>query len=183
MACCCGGGPKYHPETASDYFLVTVDVPAGYNPGDTIEVLAPDSSGRVVTATIPPECDYEGSIFMVRFPKTVQQFTPETGVAANKKDDDFTNNQSIRVISPQDEQKICVQVPMGARVGSMMYAPVPGDPTRVLPIRVPSRKVRKFYVDYTMEQTILRSEVPGGDGRQKQNWHDNRVAVMAPLLF
>lgn len=90
---------------------------------------------------------------------------------------------STAIVSPKEELKICVQVPMGARVGSMMYAPVPGDSSRVLEIRIPSRKVRKFYVGYTMEQTILRSDVPGGERGQKQNWHDNRLAVMAPIFF
>jgi hypothetical protein len=68
----------------------------------------------------------------------------------------------------------------------MMYAGVPGDSSRVLPIRVPSKKIKTFYVDYTMEQTILRSDIPGAEGGgkgNKQNWHDNRLAVMAPLFF
>jgi len=171
MACCCGGS-SYRPETASDFLLVTVTVPSGYKPGQTIEVIAPDSSGRVANATIPPECDCEGSKFMVRFPDR-----ESTTAASNKK------TQMATVISKKEELKICVQAPMGARVGSMMYAPVPGDASRVLPIRVPSRKVKRFYVGYTMEHTILRSDIPGGEGGQKQNWHDNRLAVMAPLFF
>mmetsp|Transcript_6598 Transcript_6598/g.8366 ORF Transcript_6598/g.8366 Transcript_6598/m.8366 type:complete len:161 (+) Transcript_6598:206-688(+) len=160
MTCCCIGS-KYHPETASDDLLVSVTVPPGYKPGQTIQVNSPDAS-HTVNAIIPKECDYEGSIFMVQFPK---------------------QGQATKIISPKEELKICVQAPMGARIGSMMYAPVPGDSSRVLPIRIPSRKVRKFYVGYTMEQTILRSDVPRREGTQKQNWHDNRLAVMAPLFF
>jgi len=171
MSCCCGDS-KYHPETASDFLLVSVTVPSGCKPGQTLEVIAPDSSGRVAKATIPPECNYEGSTFMVRFPNN------ESMPATAKK-----QAQVAEVVSQKEELKICVQVPNGARVGSMMYAPVPGDSNRVLPVRIPSRKIRKFYQCYTMEGTILRSDIPGGKSGQKQNWHDNRVAVMAPLFF
>jgi len=174
MACCCGGS-SYRPETASDFLLVKVTVPPGYKPGQTIDVIAPDSSGRATNVTIPQDCDREGSTFMVRFPDK-ELAAPAT--STNRKVQTVAT-----VISQKEELKICVQAPRGARVGSMMYAPVPGDPSRVLPIRIPSRKVKKFYVGYTMEHTILRSDVPGGEGGQKQNWHDNRLAVMAPLFF
>ncbi len=191
MACCCGGS-DYHPEIATDYLLVKVAVPSGSKPGQTIEVPHPDpSTGRVVQAKIPEDCVNPDSTFMVRFENSgptnnsAHTGTPSTSNPA--KSNAEAEKEVATIISPSDEQKIFVRVPMGARVGSMMYAAVPGDPNRVLPIRVPSRKIKKFYVDYTMNQTILRSDVPvpGGEGGkgQKQNWHDNRVAVMAPLFF
>lgn len=156
--------------------LVKATVPSGYKPGQTLEVAAPDSSGRVVTATIPEECGYEGATFMVRFPD--KGAAPAAAAAAGG-----GRGPIADVVSQDEELKVCVRVPNGARVGSMMYAPVPGDASRVIPIRIPSRKIRTFYQGYTMKQTVLRSEIPGGDSRQKQNWHDNRVAVMAPLFF
>ena len=208
MACCFGSSSKYQPETASDYLLVTVTVPEGYKPGQTMEVIAPDvqcnatatATGvnrntttrkpRVTIATIPPECDYAGSTFMVRFPKTgapVDNATPlnnnNTARASNR--ETTVPPQKATIVSPTEELKICVRAPGGASVGTMMYAAVPGDASRVLPIRIPSKKIKTFYVDYTMEQTILRSDIPGGEGggKGKQNWHDSRLAVMAPLFF
>jgi hypothetical protein len=212
MACCFGSSSKYQPETASDYVLVTVTVPEGYTPGQTMEVIAPDlnfnalgarsasatgvnrntttRSPRVVIATIPPECDYAGSTFMVRFPKTgagdnaTLNNNNNTARASNRQN--TAPPQKGTIVSPQEELKICVRAPGGASVGTMMYAGVPGDSSRVLPIRVPSKKIKTFYVDYTMEQTILRSDIPGAEGGgkgNKQNWHDNRLAVMAPLFF
>jgi len=196
MACCCGSSSKYQPETASDYLLVTVTVPEGYKPGQTMEVIAPDASAtgvtrnkntrtripRVSIATIPPECDYAGSTFMVRFPKIVDN---DNDNANNNNTARACNRESIAkatIISSKEELKICVRAPGGASVGTMMYAPVPGDASRVLPIRVPSKKIKTFYVDYTMEQTILRSDIPV-PAKGKQNWHDSRLAVMAPLFF
>jgi len=188
MNCCCGG-TSYNPETASELSLVNVVVPEGCKPGQTIKVLSPDGSGRATYAIIPPECDYEGSSFLIRFPKVTETINREQ----QPKDQKFLQQQqeeqdipNATVVSQHEELKICVQVPFGARVGSTMYAPVPGDANRVLPIRIPSRKVKKFYIGYTMSQTILRSDIPGpppGEDGKKQNWHDNKLAVMAPLFF
>ena len=218
MVCCCGGSDHYQPDTASDYQLVTVTVPQGYKPGQTIQVSAParvppsttqsartdayggqatgnNTATRTATANvvIPDECCYEGSTFMVRFPDTntskntnVNAKGTNSNTATSTTNRTATATAAATVISPKEEMKICVQVSMGARVGSIMYAGVPGDSNRVLPIRVPSKKIKKFYVSYTLQQTILRSDIDtGGDGvsGKKQNWHDNRLAVMAPLFF
>ena len=220
---------EYDPETMSD--LVKVVVPPDCKPGQLIQVVAPDGSGRIANAIVPRHCK-PGSTFMMKFlplneemdgngsnNKPVGQhdlaLTQETndgvgvGVASSNQtkqidllDDtpptENTNPLKERLLPPSNEnqsnyekqeQTMMIIVPPGVDAGSTIYAKLPGNDPRFLPVKVPQGGVSQFYVSYVYGHTISESEMLEQHKRsmeeqsnQKQNWHDNPAAYAAPMI-
>lgn len=218
---------EYDPETMSD--LVKVVVPPDCKPGQLIQVVAPDGSGRIANTIVPRHCK-PGSTFMMKFlplneerdgsgsnNKPVEQhdlaLTQENingvGVASSNQtkqidllDDgphtESTNPLEERLLPPSNEnqssyekqeQTMMIIVPPGVDAGSTIYAKLPGNDQRFLPVKVPKGGVSQFYVSYVYGHTISESEMlkqhkhsMEEQSNQKQNWHDNPAAYAAPMI-
>mmetsp|Transcript_14461 Transcript_14461/g.23930 ORF Transcript_14461/g.23930 Transcript_14461/m.23930 type:complete len:226 (-) Transcript_14461:146-823(-) len=201
------GGPSNASNKTTDVAdeLVGVTIPNGMGPGQNLLIQHPSGNGQVVSATIP-NGHHAGSVFYVRFPASnpvviagvpvVQQ--PHKQSPGLPQTDDFAsgfgggnnNNQQYRPPAqhqqqPQKQQgkkkyKRCseemlmlhnkglvkIKVPPNLKAGDKMRVQIPDG--RMINATVPPGNVSDFHV-----------KVPP----KKQNFHDNPIAVHAPMAL
>jgi hypothetical protein len=92
-------------------------------------------------------------------------------------------------VGKETEMKMLITVPPGVDGGTTIYAKIPGDDNRYLPVKVPRGGVSQFYVGYVYGHTITESQMYDqdritkiGQERKRQNWHDNPIAYGAPMI-
>lgn len=188
--------------------LIAVSVPEGINPGDELLVASPDATGRVVSAVVP-ERALPGHTFLVKLPPLSEAPVAAVGVPLEENDitneasnksgtedtkvvvgEDLAGDLQLRETSNDIEQQrphsevemtrdeatrsrgntnsrdgesVLIKVPPGALPGEKIRVQI--KPGQTIEATVPEGNVKEFYV-----------RVP----RQKQNWHDNVLAV-APM--
>ena len=172
---------QYDPETMCD--LVKVVVPTYCLPGQLIQVVAPDDSGRISNVNIPYHCK-PGSTFLMKFLPVVEKHKEaleekqkhrtemdEAGASQTNQidllDDHSTNSlkEALLPSPPQhsaygnQEQTMMINVPPAIDVGTTIYAKVPGDEKRFLPVIVPNGGISQFYVSYKFSHTVSESEM------------------------
>lgn len=140
------------------FFFTLVIVPPGVSPGQTIEVRAPDGSGRSVMATVPQGMT-PGSSFMVEFPP-IDMSSPGPSVVASSvassappQYTDRVDYSTVTVMPPPAPVEPFVQaVPVGAAPGATTISAAPDAASlySASPMPVP------------FGQPMLRVQVPPG---------------------
>ena len=187
-------------------FFATVTVPVGICPGQTLLVQHPSGNGQVVSAVVP-EGHHPGSTFYVSFPKllvvkgepvdnsnTKLPVTKRANQQANttQKDDIASRAGNSNLIHTAGDTparpkhqgtkkyKRCseemlllhnkglvkIKVPPNLKTGDRMKVQIADG--RVINVVVPPGNMSEFYV-----------KVP----TKKQNFHDNPIAVVAPMAL
>jgi hypothetical protein len=189
----------------SDSFRSLVTIPQGMQSGQNILVQHPRGNGQVVSATIPPGHG-AGATFYVRFPTAAPMVVAGVPVTQKQKQssaDDFATGfgapcavagnmnhvqeQQQEYRPPQQQQKqgkkkykrcseemlllnkkglVKIKVPPNLGAGDKMRVQIPDG--RMITVTVPPGNVSEFQV-----------KVPP----KKQNFHDNLIAVHAPMAL
>ena len=206
----------YNRDTLSD--VVKVVVPANCYPGQMIQVIAPNDEERVLGVVIPRHCTKPGSCFLVQFPPPSKESSVnvanEFGINQDS-DDRHQNTNNTNDVDPlkepllqdhdindsdenktqqismrnHEEERILITVPRGADAGSTIYAKIPSNDNRYVPVKVPKGGISQFYISYTFAHTINKNEMIKQQANEKeqlsrknQNWHDNPIAYGAPMV-
>lgn len=184
----------------------TVTVPNGSSPGQTIVVKHPRANDRIVSAVIP-EGHHPGSTFYVRFPMTMVSSIPATNSQLSGKQ---ANHASQSPHPPQSSTENFVAGFGSDRISSNGNPPIPNAKpgtkkykrcseemlllhnkglvkVRVPPNLKPGDKMRVQIPDGRMINTVIPpgnvSEFHVKVPAKKQNFHDNPIAVHAPMLL
>jgi hypothetical protein len=182
------------------FTIRVVTVPSGTSPGQTLLIQHPSANGQVISAAIP-EGHYAGNTFYVRFPPLVvvsgtpvgnpqltgqqqsqtyepaqQQQSPQPGGGGQS----YAPPPALQQQQGKKKYKRCseemlllhkkglvkIKVPPNLQAGDKMRVQIPDG--RMINVVVPSGNVSEFQV-----------KVPP----KKQNWHDNPIAVHAPMAL
>ena len=132
--------------------VLAVAVPENSSPGDILLVLAPDGSGRTVSARVPEGCG-AGHVFFVSFAPPVVAVTGvpvEQPLVVNALDQYQQTEQDLELVEETNEQAadmkdiVLVTVPEGSKPGDKIRVQLPDQ--RIVEAVVPEGNVKQFYV-------------------------------------
>lgn len=140
------------------FVFLSVTVPPGVSPGQSIEVRAPDGSGRSVMAIVPQGMT-PGSSFMVEFPPNTMASPAPSVVASALQPSDNVDYSKVTPMPPPIEPFVQA-VPVGSAPGATTISATPNSASP-MPSHFGEPMLRVQVPPGTPPGTTIHVQVPG----------------------